>query len=591
MRIFVRLLRMLKPYSKLLAISWFCVLIQMIPQVALPLVMENVVDMILVKKSAEALQSIIPILLGLFLIGLVASFGQGYLLPVVGQRLIAGFRVAVFEHTEYLSLNFFNRRQTGEIMSRLMGDIDAVQFVTRQLVELVQRLGFLVIALVMLFFINATLAVMCLLPMPFIVLILKWLGDLIGKRETNVREKVAVVNSLLQEALSGIRVIKAFVMEKYVRKRFEEASRDGVNAAMEVIKVGALSGPVVMSLIAASNLTAILQGSSMVIEGYLTSGQLVAFFLYLSMAIDPLISVSSIYNEWQRSLASTRRVYEILDEEKEMKETPSALEMPAIKGLIELRSVSFAYEAGKPILENIDLEIQPGETVAFVGLSGAGKSTLASLIPRFYDADDGVVMIDSVDIRTVTLRSLRSQIGIVPQDTFLFALSVKDNILIGNRSAKFEEVVEAAKAANAHEFISSLKDGYNTQVGERGVSLSMGQRQRITIARTFLKNPHILILDEATSSLDSESEAAVQVALDRLMRDRTTIVIAHRLSTIRDADRIIVIDDKRIRETGTHEQLMQMKGLYCRLYSAGNIAQLMSQEAAPSRHSHHLNER
>ncbi|MEM3046037.1 MAG: ABC transporter ATP-binding protein [Candidatus Bathyarchaeia archaeon] len=569
-RVFLRLVRLLRPYWKEFLISWLCVLAGMIPQVALPLVMQNVVDMVFVQKSVEALQGLIPVLLGLFLVGLLTNFGQGYLLPMVGQKLIAGLRVTIFDHVQSLSHSFFDKRQTGELMSRLMGDVDVVQqSVTRRLIDFVQRLIFLVVAIALLFSIQPVLAALCLLPMPFVVAAVKYLGDLVGKKTTVVRERVASATSLLQEALSGIRVIKSFVLERWVAKRFADANQGVVRATRDVVILGALGGPVVMSLIAASILTAVLQGGSMVIEGELTSGQLVAFILYLVMVIDPLVNVLGIYNEWQQSLATARRVYELLDEQTQVKEAPDAVEMPAIQGLIQFKGVSFCYEPGKPVLENIDLDVRPGETVALVGPSGAGKSTLVNLVPRFYDPTAGAILVDGIDVRTVKIRSLRSQIGIVPQETFLFASSIKENILLGKESATDEEIVEAAKAANADEFIATLKDGYEAQVGERGVSLSMGQRQRIAVARAVLRNPRILILDEATSSLDSASEAAVQEALDRLMKNRTTLVIAHRLSTIRNADRIVVLDHGRIQEIGTHEQLMEKRGLYYELYSAG----------------------
>jgi len=355
-------------------------------------------------------------------------------------------------------------------------------------------------------------------------------------------------------------------MEKNATKHFEDGNRCVVKTTANVIKVAAAGGPVAMSLVATSIITAFWQGSRSVIQGQLTSGELVAFILYLVMVIDPLTSMVGIYNEWQQSLAAARRVFELLEEKSEIKEVPNAQEMPIIKGHVQFRDVSFSYEPGKPVLESIELEVQPGETVALVGPSGAGKSMLVSLVPRFYDSTAGSVLVDGVDVRTVNLRSLRSQIGIVPQDTFLFASSIKENILLGGESATDQQVIEAANAANAHGFISALEGGYDAQVGERGVSLSMGERQRIAVARTVLRNPRILILDEATSSLDAVSEAAVQEALDRLMKNRTTIVIAHRLSTIRNVDRIIVIDKGRIRERGTHEQLMAEKGLYHELY-------------------------
>ena len=380
--------------------------------------------------------------------------------------------------------------------------------------------------------------------------------------------KVSDLTSLIQESISGIKVVKSFTREKYEAERFAQHNEENYQIQMKVVQLMITQGPVVEILATLGIGIVIWYGSLGVIQGRFSVGDMLAFWGYMLLATNPLNRVTNTYGNVRRGIVSAIRVFELMDYPTEIKDMPHAKELPTIKGKLDFKNVSFSYDKNNKILKDINFSVEPGQMVAIVGRNGAGKTTLVNLVARFYDADQGGVFVDNHDLRTVQLHSLRHQMGMVLQETILFSGTVRDNIAYGKLDATEEEIIQAAKVANAHDFIMNLPDKYNTVVGERGVGLSGGQRQRIAIARAVLRNPRILILDEATSALDQESESVVQDALEKLMKGRTTFVIAHRLTTIRRADKIIVLDNGNVVETGTHDELLHHHGIYSRLYDA-----------------------
>lgn len=503
-----------------------------------------------------------------FLIQKLGQYGQDSLMSKVALEVAFKVRMQVYTHVHRLSLSYFERAQTGDLAYRLTEDIDRIGEVVLKLfhdfipsaLQLVVVLGYMV-------YLNWQLTTTALILVPILAILAGWFGEQMLRFSRNSQNLVSDLSSLVTEVFSGIRLVRAFAAEDYAVEQFRVEAEKNRQARYQAAWLQSVQYPVVGFLYAFVVLCILLVGTWQISEGNLTGASFGSYIAAALMLIDPITHFINNYGEFKQAEASMDRVAELLQIEPAVRELPNAAKMPQVTGKVEYRDVTFGYDAAEPVLQGLDLLAMPGEKIALVGSSGAGKTTLVNLLPRFYDPQNGHILIDGIDIGTVTLRSLRQQIGIVPQETILFSGTIAQNIAFGQKEFDLEAVQEAAKIANAHGFISQFSQGYYTWVGERGVNLSGGQKQRLAIARAVLLNPRILILDEATSALDAESEALVQEALERLMRDRTVFIIAHRLATVRRADRILVVEQGQIIESGTHEELLQQKSRYAQFYA------------------------
>ncbi|MFJ7921657.1 ABC transporter ATP-binding protein [Lysinibacillus fusiformis] len=573
-------MRFVKPYSWEIVLTIVIGIVKFAIPLFIPLLIKIVLDDIIDaddltdgEKTKELLYWLGGTIIVFFIIRPPIEYYRQYFAQHVSNKVLFDIRKEIYAHLQRLSLKYYANTRAGDVISRVINDVEQTKnFVMTGLMNVWLDLATIVIAVIIMLTMDIKLTLVALLAFPFYALSVKYffgkLRDLTRKRS----QALAGVQSYLHERVAGMSIIKSFTLEKHEQTLFDEANGEFLEKALDQTKWNAKSFAVVNTITDVAPLLVIAYAGYEVINGTLSVGTMVAFIAYIERLYGPLRRLVSSSTTLTQSIASMDRMFDLMDEPYEVKNKVDARDLRSATGEVRFDHVSFQYEKeGVSILNNINFTINPGETVAFVGMSGGGKSTIISLIPRFYDATDGVVTIDGQDVRDVTLHSLRSQIGIVLQDNILFSDSVKENILMGKPDATDEQVIEAAKAANAHDFIMTLPNGYDTKVGERGVKLSGGQKQRVAIARVFLKNPPILILDEATSALDLESEALIQESLEELAHKRTTIIIAHRLSTITHADKIFVIDHGQLIECGNHEQLMTKQGTYYDLFQVQHL--------------------
>jgi subfamily B ATP-binding cassette protein MsbA len=558
---------MAKQYYVRFIFAAICMIIAGGLQSALPLIAKPAIDEIFVSKNIAALKWIPFAVVAIFLFKGLCNYGQNVLMSSIGLHIVMDLRNKLYEQIQKQSLSFFAEHSTGLLMSRITNDVASVQTAASEAITALVKDSFMLMSLVgVIFYTDWKLATIAMFVFPLTIYPIAMFGRKMRNLTTSTQITMGTLNSLLQETISGTRIVKAFGMEKYENKRFATENAKLFKYHMKAVSINAISSPLMDFLGGLGIAAVIFYGGYNVVHGNSTPGTFFSFIAALLMLYEPVKRLTNINNTINQGIAGADRIFSIIDRVPDIEDKPDALELPPIHRGIDIKNVTFCYEK-KPVLKNVNLSIKAGEVVAFVGMSGGGKTSLVNLIPRFYDVNEGSVLIDGYDIRDVSLPSLRKQIAIVTQQTILFNDTVRNNIAYGDIQRTEEGIINAAKAANAHDFIVRLPKGYDSNIGELGTKLSGGEKQRISIARALLKNAPILILDEATSSLDTEAEIEVQEALDNLMKGRTTLVIAHRLSTIRNADRIIALVNGVIIEEGDHETLLKKKGEYFRLYN------------------------
>ncbi|MEA3334602.1 MAG: ABC transporter ATP-binding protein [Chloroflexota bacterium] len=570
----MRALGYLKQYKLLTFGAWVSLLVVTATQLVTPRLIQVIIDDGIAESNLQIVLSFSLAIVGVALVRGVFNFAQGYWSEKASQGVAFDLRNNLYAKLQSLSFSYHDQAQTGQLMTRTTNDVDLVRLWTGMgFVQLLNTILMIVGAAVILFLTNWKLALLSLITIPLVLLVISYFIKRAMPIFTRVQAKLAFLNTVLQENLAGVRVVKAFAREPYELKRFTDANLSLLDENLKGAAIMSRSFPLVFALANISTLIVIWVGGMQVIGGSLTLGELVAFNAYLTMLTFPVLMLGMIMGMLTRAGASAQRVFEILDAEVEVKEKADAVEMPPLQGHVAFEGVTFRYfGSGEDVLKGVDFAAAPGQMVALLGATGAGKSSVINLIPRFYDVTDGRVVIDDFDVRDVTLESLRSQIGIVLQETNLFSGTIRENIAFGCPDCSEEAIEQAAQAAAAHDFIAEFPDGYDTRVGERGVGLSGGQRQRIAIARALLMNPRILILDDSTSSVDLETEAKISAALDSLMQGAgstrpTSFVIAQRISTVQNADMILVLDKGQVVAQGTHEELLRESPIYAEVYS------------------------
>lgn len=566
MKLYLRLIAYLRPYRRQIAGAMLCMLIFSLCNILLVPLIGKLSSAIGDKNFTLLNLVILGGLLLSFLRGL-SHYGQGYLMAFAGHRLVTDLRVQLYRHLQDLSLDFFSKWRTGEVISRAGSDIANVQnAIISSVTEMAPNLVTLVGVLGYLFYLNWRLTLIAALVVPLFSYVISRFGAEMREVSRRAQEKVADVTSIVQEKISGVKIVKSFAMEKSELEKFRQEAEHSFWLTLKQSQISVTQSPVLAFLNVLALLAVIWYGGVEVVAGRISPENLIAFFAGIALISEPISRLGNLSTVVQNALASSERIFEIIDIRPSVSDATDAYELGPISGRIELKNVSFAYEKGEEVLKKVNFQADPGEIIALVGRSGAGKTSLVNLIPRFYDVTSGEILIDGNSVKKVKLDSLRRQMGIVTQEVVLFSGTIRENIAYAKTEATQEEIERAARLANAQDFIMGLPMGYDTYVGERGVRLSGGERQRIAIARALLRDPKILIFDEATSSLDTESERLVQEALDRLMTGRTVIVIAHRLSTVQHADKILVLNKGQIVEAGKHEELLAGGGIYQKLY-------------------------
>ena len=567
-RVVARAFGYILPHRGLVAVAMVAMLAFSASQVAVPWIIKIGIDDYISVGNVAGLWWVAALFLGNALLGLVAAFTLEYSLAIVGQRILYRLRADMFSHLQKLSLRFFDKTEVGRTMSRVLGDVFQLQeflpVAVMTVGELLSLAG--IVAAVLLLSWQLGLVAMAILP-ALVIVVAVW-QPLARKAFTRVRRAISTVNGALNENITGVRVVQSMNRQERNLGRFDEMNHEHMRATLSASRLSAGMLPTVDTLTAVSIALVIVFGSRMVSGASMEAGTLIAFILYIQRFFDPIRNLTMQYTQMQRAMASGARIFELLDTEPDLVDAPDAEELPRLRGEVELKNVSYSYVPGLDVLTDVSLHIRPGETAAIVGPTGAGKTTLVSLISRFYDVSPtrGAVLVDGHDVRDETRRSLASQMSVVLQEPFLFSGTVRENIKYNHTHATDEQMKEAATAVGAHDFIERLEDGYDTYLHERGVNLSVGQRQLLSFARAIVADPRILILDEATANIDSYTEMLIQQALQKLLHGRTAIVIAHRLSTIRGADKIVALNHGVVEEIGTHQELMDSGGLYAHLY-------------------------
>ena len=535
--------------------------------VVIPQTIRWIIDAGIIQQNRSLLLLSLLGLIALTIVKGLVDYVLGRWTEVVSQGVAYDIRNTIYDKLSSLSFAYHDQAQTGQLLARSISDVERIRFLTgRGVLRLFQSSTLMLLTFAALLLMNAQLALLSMLLMPVLGYIAFRFGRIFRPLSLDLQQQLAEMTTVLEQNLRGSRIVKAFAQEDAEVKRFEEKNRDWFALARKQVIVQTQHIPLLDFIASLSTVAIIWLGGRLVIENTLTIGELVAFTTYLGQLISPVRRLGVIIPAVAMASAAGERIFTILDAKSEVSDAPDAPLLPPIEGQVRFEDVSFSYFNQRVVLDKLNFEAEPGEVVALLGATGSGKSTIINLIPRFYDVTDGRIRVDGYDVRDVRLNSLRGQIGMVLQETILFAASVRENIAFGVDDATEDEVIEAAKAAQAHDFIMAMPDGYETRVGERGATLSGGQKQRVAIARALLKNPRILLLDDATSSVDAETERLIQQALERLMEGRTSFIIAQRLSTVRMADKVLVLQDGRVAASGTHEELLQESGLYAEIY-------------------------